>query len=128
MSWQRPASLAAVAAQSETWEEVASAIADFLHEFQRRQDLAMLEESPPLLVDRFPGGEIADAYLAAVGATLAEQYCQPAPEWTRAPERYLHHPWFATPGAAMRACLLLESPARFRERNLFVTANALSVA
>jgi hypothetical protein len=37
-------------------------------------------------------------------------------------------PWFATPGRAMRATLILESPASFRERNLLVTANALSVA
>lgn len=35
---------------------------------------------------------------------------------------------FASPGRHMRALLLVESPAQFRERNRFVTANALSVA
>ena len=36
--------------------------------------------------------------------------------------------WFASPGAALRATLLLESPAAFRERNFFVSENALERA
>jgi len=30
-----------------------------------------------------------------------------------------HRPWFASPLAALRTVLLLESPAAFRSRNLF---------
>ena len=52
----------------------------------------------------------------------------PRPGWSTEPERYLHSPGFASPGSSICACLLLESPGPFRERNLFVTANALSVA
>ncbi len=88
----------------------------------------MVAETPSLLRGLFEQGDIADAYLAATAAALAAQLGEARPEWTEAPERYLRQPWFASPGASMRACLLLESPAAFRERNLFVTANALSVA
>jgi hypothetical protein len=40
----------------------------------------------------------------------------------------LRTPWFAWPGPSLRATLLAESPAPFRERNLFVSANALTRA
>jgi hypothetical protein len=50
------------------------------------------------------------------------------PTWIDAEARKLHRPWFASPLAALRAVLLLESPAAFRSRNLFVTENALARA
>jgi hypothetical protein len=59
---------------------------------------------------------------------LAAQLGIPSPEWTRNANRIATEPWFASPNHHMRAILLLESPAAFRERNLFVSANALSVA
>ena len=125
---QRPGSLAEVAEWSATWDELSYHLKDFLHEFERQPALSMLETPPRLLVSTFEGGAVCDAYLAATAATLAVRIGGTTPEWATQPERYLRKPWFASPGAAMRACLLLESPARFRERNLFVTANALSVA
>jgi hypothetical protein len=128
MTGQRPRTLAEVAEWSSTWNELAYHLADFLHEFQARPAASMLQSCPRLLAPLFSGGEICDAYLAATAATLAARLGGSTPEWAVQPERYLRTPWFASPGAAMRACLLLESPARFRERNLFVTANALSVA
>jgi hypothetical protein len=73
-------------------------------------------------------GWVLDAYLAAVAVSLAAKLGCPAPGWTRDPERILREPWFASPGRHMRALLLVESPAAFRERNLLVSSNALSVA
>jgi hypothetical protein len=125
---KRPQSLAEVAELSSSLNELSYHLADFLHEFESNPDLAMVTETPRLLSGLFQGGEIADAYLAATAEALAVRVGHPRPEWTEAPERYLRQPWFASPGASMRACLLLESPAAFRQRNLFVTANALSVA
>lgn len=125
---RRPYSLAEVAEWSNTSNEAAYNLKDFLHEFAARPSPAMLEQRPRLLAPIFEGGDIADAYLAATAATLAPRIGVHWPAWTEEPGRYLRTPWFASPGAQMRACLLLESPARFRERNLFVTANALSVA
>jgi len=124
----RPGSLSEVAARSLSLETLRFELTDFLHEFAARQDPEMLRESPPLRRAVFDQGEVADAYLAATAAALSARLGLPRPEWTEAPERYLSRPWFASPGSSLRACLLLESPAPFRERNLFVTANALSVA
>lgn len=88
----------------------------------------MLVEEPPRLGLRFEGGAVADAYLAAVAVTLARELGAVPPAWTQASSRTLAVPWFAHPGPALRATLLAESPAAFRERNLFVSANALSRA
>jgi hypothetical protein len=84
---------------------------------------------PPLLAPRFGElGHVQDAYLAATAEELARKHSLPLPVWTEASERQLHRPWFASPLAALRAVLLLESPAGFRARNLFVSENALSRA
>lgn len=123
---RRPGSLAEVAAWSTSFEDFAFHVHDFLHHFQASPGMDGLTETPALLAGRFTQGEIADAYLAAV--ELAHTLELPRPTWTQAPERFCRNPWFATPGRSMRATRLLESPPGFRERNLFVTANALSVA
>jgi hypothetical protein len=71
---------------------------------------------------------VADAYLAAVAVSLARETGDSPPAWAWQEARKLRRPWFAHPGAALRATLLAESPAPFRERNLFVSANALARA
>jgi len=58
----------------------------------------------------------------------AGRFNLPHPSWTTGETRQLRSPWFATPLAALRALLLLESPPAFRSRNLFVSGNALSRA
>ena len=125
---KRPQSLAETADWSDSRTAFAYNLKDFLHEFAACPSAEMLAVRPRLLKAVFDGGDICDAYLAATAASLVRQVGEPRPAWTDDPDRYLRTPWFASPGSAMRACLLLESPARFRERNLFVTANALSVA
>ena len=87
----------------------------------------MLSAEPARIVADLPFG-VADAYLAAVAVSLARTIGAAPPAWAWAPSRKLTRPWFAHPGAALRATLLLESPGPFRERNLFVSANALSRA
>lgn len=127
----RPHSLAEVASRAievSTDQAFEYELADFLHEFAARGDEAMLRDPPPLLSGTLERGRMYDAYLAAVAAYFAPRLGCPTPSWTRQPERILREPWFASPGRHMRALLLVESPAAFRERNLFVSANALSVA
>jgi hypothetical protein len=129
----RPESISRVAERSSDLRTFSYELRDFLHEFERGFNVTGLDqfdrlrEEPAILADRFPEGRLADAYLAAVADALAERLSRWGPGWTRKPERFLHEPWFASPGPHMRACLLLESPGAFRERNIFVTANALSV-
>ena len=88
----------------------------------------MLMGEPRRLGAVYEGGEIADAYIAAVAGSLARDIHEPPPAWSWADDRKLRRPWFAWPGPALRATLLAESPAPFRERNLFVSANALARA
>ena len=74
------------------------------------------------------GMSVSDAYLAATAEELARRIARPPPSWIDAESRRLRRPWFASPLAALRAVLLLESPPGFRARNLFVSENALTRA
>ena len=71
-------------------------------------------------------GQVYDVYLAAAAIELARVIGLIPPGW--AVPRRLDHPWFALPGPHIRNLLIMESPPAFRERNLFVSENALSVA
>jgi hypothetical protein len=127
-SLKRPHSLAEVASRSASFRDFAYHVADFLHHFNANPSYDSIAAEPASLAGRFPEGHIADCYLAAIAVELTTRLDRPRPAWSQRPERFCHEPWFASPGPHMRALLLLESPPGFRERNLFVTANALSVA
>lgn len=124
----RPTSLAEVAARSTDTTAFHLHLADFLDEFRRVRRSEMLAEEPRRVASLYAGEGVADAYLAAVAVSLAREIQAPPPAWAWDESRKLRRPWFAWPGPALRATLLAESPAAFRERNLFVSANALSRA
>jgi hypothetical protein len=125
----RPKTLAEVAAWAAQGEDFDRCLANFLDEFYARPSAAALAATPALLAPQYgDSGRVQDAYLAATAEELARRYDLPWPAWTRTEDRQLHRPWFATPLAAVRAVLLLESPPAFRSRNLFVSENALSRA
>jgi hypothetical protein len=125
---RRPTSLAEVAAWATDRRAFHLHLADFIDEFRRFGDGAMLTDEPRRLDPVYEGGEVADAYLAAVAVSLAREIHESPPAWAWDEDRKLRVPWFAWPGPALRATLLAESPAPFRERNLFVSANALARA
>jgi hypothetical protein len=125
---RRPASLVEVAALSDSRRSFAYAISEFLDQFRVERRADMLADEPPSMAARFPEGQVSDAYVAAVAVSLAREIGSAPPPWVWLEGRRLRRPWFAHPGAALRAILLSESPAPFRERNLFVSANALSRA
>jgi hypothetical protein len=89
---------------------------------------ALAAEPAPLAPHFADLGRVQDAYLAATAEELARQFNLQRPTWIDAETRRLHRPWFASSLAALRTVLLLESPAAFRSRNLFVTENALARA
>jgi hypothetical protein len=128
MNNKRPKSLVEVAAWSDTDEAYGYNLADFLDQFRHLLDVEMLHEEPPSLVGRIELGSVADAYLAAVAVSLAREVGNVPPPWSLRESRKLRRPWFAHPGPRIRATLLAESPGPFRERNLFVSRNALSRA
>ncbi len=125
---KRPGSLVEVAALSSDPRAFAYAVSEFLDQFRIEQRPELLAEEPAKLATRYDRGDVADAYLAAVAVSLAREIGVPPPSWAWQDSRKLRRPWFAHEGAALRATLLAESPAPFRERNLFVSANALARA
>jgi hypothetical protein len=81
---------------------------------------ALAAERPADLPD-----DVAQAYLGA----LAEHACAAAgvaaPGWAVEPDRFLDRLWFGTDRAGLEPLCLVESPAAFRRRGLFVTRGRL---
>jgi hypothetical protein len=125
----RPKTLAEVAQLTINGDFFDRCLANFLDEFYAAPTTKALADAPPLLAPSFDKlGRVQDAYLAATAEELARTQQFSTPSWTEAAVRKLHSPWFASPLAALRTVLLLESPAAFRSRNLFISENALTRA
>ena len=125
----RPKTLAEVSALAAQGGSFDRCLANFLDEFYAAPNAGALADPSMLLATQFGElGRVQDAYLAATAEELARQFSLPISGWTNDETRKLHRPWFASPLAALRAVLLLESPASFRSRDLFVSENALSRA
>lgn len=125
----RPKTLAEVAQLAAQGESFDRSLANFLDEFYAAPRVVALSPSPSLLEPVLgEAGRVQDAYLAATAEQLAGANGFPVPQWAAAKERKLARPWFASPLTAVRALLLLESPAPFRSRNLFISENALTRA
>ncbi len=125
----RPKTLAEVAQLTFNGDSFDRCLANFLDEFYAAPKVEALAGTPDLIAAKLgETGRVQDAYLAATAEELARAHQLPAPAWIADEARKLHRPWFASPLAALRAVLLLESPAAFRARNLFVSENALTRA
>lgn len=118
----RPKTLAEVAEQSDSIESFGRNLRDWQHEIQRggvtsRKEFASrIEEAPDLCNSRFDQGDVADAMLSAYAEWLADQAGVPRPGWCREAVRTSDDPWFGSP---LRGWLLANTPASFRQRNLF---------
>ena len=126
----RPDSLAEVARRTLAGDSFDRCLGNFLDQFNLSPEAARVTEEPVLLEPKLGElGRVQDAYLAATAEELLRRINAPAPVWPAWIEREtrkLHRPWFASQLAVLRAVLLLESPAGFRSRNLFVSENALT--
>jgi len=65
-----------------------------------------------------------DAYLAALAEYLGVTSGLPVPAWAGGPERFLDHFWFPTEFRSLHAMALVQSPAAFRRRGIFVDKTA----
>src|SRR5581483_10320598 len=123
----RPKTLAEVAQLTLGGESFDRCLANFLDEFYVVPEANALASAPRLLTPELgEEGRVQDVYLAATAEELARAHQFPVPKWTTDDSRKLHRPWFASSLTALRAVLLLESPAAFRSRKLFVSENALA--
>src|SRR5689334_1785952 len=126
MTFVRPQSLAEVAANIARGGDPGHEIKNFLHAFQDEPSIAALEQEPQKLEPNVTEGRRLDAFLQALAVYLACRVdCDP-PGWSRMMIQ-LADPWFASPGASLRNFLLMSSSTPFRNRNLFVDEDSLSV-
>ncbi len=109
-------------------EDFGYMLRDFLDRFREQPDPALIAEEPVLLSSILKDHGVADAYLAATAAWLANRHGLSIPLWAASASRALGVPWFAARTHKLRMLLIQESPVEFRIRNLFVSANALSRA
>lgn len=124
----RPRTARAVAGRAETLEQFGRNVRDWFHELRHvttRDGLrAAVSHRPPRLRGNFPGGQIADAFLAAQVEYLCRHAEIRPPRWTGSPEYVLDDPWFgySDAPAGLRAILIRDAPAEFKNRNLFTTS------
>ena len=124
-----PKTLAEVAGLVAKGESFDLCLRNFLDGFNQQPSVAAMAAEPELLAKKIPSlGEIEDAYLGAIAEWLAWKFELPPPAWAFEARRSLRRPWFASQLSALRGLLLLESPAAFRSRNLFISENALNRA
>ena len=97
-------------------------IMELVDAFQRDGAAARVADAPTPAT-----GPAILALLAATVETLAAEAGLPPPWWC-AGVPPLRDPWFVSGSESLKAAALVESPAWFRQRNIFVLANFLSRA
>jgi hypothetical protein len=122
-----------IAQRSDSIGDFGRHLRDWLHELRRAssraQAAATVADEPPLLRKKFPGGEVADAWLAAYAEHLCGKIGAAAPEWAFAPWRTSDDPIFdegSTP--ALRRLALVHAPLAFKRRNIFTPSVDLPLA
>lgn len=99
------------------------AVADFLDDLRWARDSGdverRLEAEPP------PAGPHPDAYLGALAEHVAGRLGIAVPGWAGQPQRFLDHFWWPSRTEGLRARALVESPAAFRRRGIFIGRTTL---
>lgn len=129
----RPTTLKEIADRSDSIGDFGRYLRDWLHELRRAssrtQAAVTIADEPPRLRDKFPQGNVADAWLAAYAEHLTGKIGGAAPEWAFAPWRTSDDPIFdegSTP--ALRTLALVRAPLAFKRRNIFTPSVDLPLA
>jgi transcriptional regulator with XRE-family HTH domain len=92
---------------------------NFVDAFQRNQDQTMIHAAPVAALDQ---------RIRCLMTSTVEHLCMESntkrPSWTAGIGR-LENPWFVSGMENLKAMALMESPAAFRKRNIFVLADFL---
>jgi hypothetical protein len=117
-------SLAGVAERVRAGEDLHFAVRELLDEFA----LLPRDDLRRAAIDRRPaptGDARADAFLGALAEYLAANAGLERPGWSIEQGRFLQRFWFVSPVAGFRALAIVESPAAFRRRGIFIARGAL---
>jgi hypothetical protein len=95
------------------------ALMDFVDDFRFHKDPAAIAKA------FIPSDEQRDAAFSAVIETLCDELNLPIPSWLREIPAS-REPFFVSGVENLKATALVESPVRFRIRNVFVMENFLS--
>ncbi len=120
---QNPETLARVAGRVATGIPLRAAAADFLDDLRWARDgddVATRIATEPSRVDAH-----TDAYLAALAEHVAYHADVRVPRWAVQPDRFLDHFWWPSRTKALRGRAIVESPAAFRRRGIFIGATTL---
>lgn len=103
----------------------------FMHAVRELLDEVALMASAPqrqsAIAERPPtiGDARHDAYLAALAEHLAARHGLRRPVWTCEAERFLRRFWFVSDVKGFRALALVQLPAAFRRRGIFIAEASL---
>ena len=108
--------------QQDGFESWKTHLFDFVDRFRRERHTCLVAGPPITDLD-----ERLRALLASTVESLCDELALRPPAWCRGipPLRY---PWFVSGIENLKALALVEAPARFRARNIFVLGNFLSRA
>lgn len=124
----RPTTLKEIAERSESLGDFGRHLRDWLHELRRvssrPQVAAAVADEPPRLREKFPQGNVADAWLAAYAEHAAGKSGIAAPAWAFASWRFSEDPLFDEEGdtPALRTLALARAPLAFKRRNIYTPA------
>ncbi len=118
-----PVTLAEAAHRIGTGTTLRAAVADFLDDLRFARD----DDDAAARIDEEPATRDShtDAYLAAVAEHVAASRGLRVPPWTRCTARFLDHFWWPSATPALHARALVESPAAFRRRGIFIGRTTL---
>jgi hypothetical protein len=117
-------SVALVAERANDGEDFLFAVRELLDELSllindRQRERAIEDEPRPT------GDQRYDAYLAALAEHFAVTQGLPVPAWANRPERFLDRFWFVSEVPGFRGLAIVQSPAAFRRRGVFISEGAL---
>lgn len=120
----RPPTLADIADEAASGDDFLFRIMQFLDDFRRPQS----DESRSELIRREPPRSRDarwDAFLGALAEHLAAVHGLSRPRWSTQPWRFLDVWWFVAGEEAFVPLAIVESPAAFRRRGVFIAESLL---